>query len=52
MNASYIFVGGIFYEITVSVIFIMCLWAEVLRLNFGGDAPFNGIAYGIFYRSD
>jgi hypothetical protein len=52
MDAPYKNVGSIFYEITVPVIFIMWLRAEVLRLNISGDAPFNSISFGIFYRSD
>jgi hypothetical protein len=52
MDALYTFVEGIFSKITVPVIFIMCLWAEVLRFDFGGDAPFISISFGIFYRSD
>jgi hypothetical protein len=45
MNASCIFIGGIFYEITVPVIFIIWLWTEVLRLNFSGVVYPDSEAY-------
>jgi hypothetical protein len=37
-GALYSFVGSIFYKITVPVIFIMWLRAEVPRFDFGGPA--------------